>query len=140
VLLPQAACLDLEPDLTPVVLSGFLRVSSYYSPRERTLGTLRAFDLLTESEVRAETGQTRWRCQAVTKDRKNPNRIRIACRDEVEHKMVKRLIGAKLARGARALRDELYPIKVDNVNLLLLHNNVGLFGSKRRPVTCRGSH
>ncbi|KJZ68779.1 hypothetical protein HIM_11823 [Hirsutella minnesotensis 3608] len=66
--------------------------------------------------VRAELGQSGWRCRAVTKDRKNPNRIRIACRDEAEQQMMKRLVGAKLTRGARILRDELYPIKVDNVN------------------------
>jgi hypothetical protein len=40
-----------------------------------------------ESEVRAEQGQSNWRCRAVTKDPKNPSRIRIACRDEAEHQM-----------------------------------------------------
>ncbi|PNH41450.1 hypothetical protein VD0004_g5660 [Verticillium dahliae] len=30
--------------------------------------------------------------------------------------MVKRLVGAKLPRGARMLRDELYPVKVDYVS------------------------
>lgn len=78
-----------------------------------TAGAIRT---LCESEVRAEQGQTTWRCRAVTKDSKRPNRIRIACRDEAEHNMVKRLVEAKLTRGARILRDELYPVKVDHVN------------------------
>lgn len=80
---------------------------------------------LCESEVRAEQGQTTWRCRAVTKDSKRPNRIRIACRDEAEHKMVKRLVEPKLTRGARILRDELYPVKVDHVNRVAVLDEVG---------------
>ncbi|PNH37118.1 hypothetical protein VD0004_g9657 [Verticillium dahliae] len=70
---------------------------------------------LTEGEVRVDQSQSDWRCLAVTKDPKKP-RIRIACRNEEEHTMVKRLVGAKLPRGARMLRDELYPVKVDYVS------------------------
>src|SRR6201999_4482936 len=53
---------------------------------------------------------------AVTVDPKNINRIRIACRDEDEHQLVKKVAEAKIGAGARVLRDELYPIKVDSVN------------------------
>lgn len=49
-------------------------------------------------------------------DPKNTNRIRIACRDETEHQLVKEVAEAKIGAGARVLRDELYPIKVDSVN------------------------
>ncbi|KAM3550091.1 hypothetical protein ARSEF4850_008517, partial [Beauveria asiatica] len=69
-----------------------------------------------ETEARLKLERANWRCRAVTKDRKNPNRIRIACRDEVEHDLVKQLAHAKLPTGARVMRDELYPVKVDNVN------------------------
>lgn len=47
---------------------------------------------------------------------KNTHRIRIACRDEARHQLVKKVAKAKIGGGARVLRDELYPIKVDSVN------------------------
>ena len=71
-----------------------------------------------ETEVRTKVDQANWRCRAVTKDAKNANRIRIACRDETEQEMVKRVAESKIATGVRVLRDELYPIKVDSVNRL----------------------
>jgi hypothetical protein len=46
---------------------------------------------------------------------KNTNRIRIACRDEVEHQLVKKVAEAKIGAGVRVLRDELYTIEVDSV-------------------------
>ncbi|RKK65382.1 hypothetical protein BFJ68_g18659, partial [Fusarium oxysporum] len=46
----------------------------------------------------------------------NPHRVRITCRDENEHEIVKRAAETKLAPGARILRDDLYPIRVDNVS------------------------
>jgi hypothetical protein len=52
----------------------------------------------------------------VTKDPKNPHRVRITCRDESEHEIVKRVAETKLDQGARVLRDDLYPIRVDNVS------------------------
>lgn len=69
-----------------------------------------------ETEIRTMKNHLHWRCRAVTVDPKNTNRIRIACWDEVEHKLVKRVAEAKVGAGARVLRDELYPIKVDTVN------------------------
>ena len=69
-----------------------------------------------ETEIRTMEGRMHWRCRAVTMDPKNTNRIRIACRDEVEHQLVKKVAEAKIGPGARVLRDELYPIKVDSVN------------------------
>ncbi|KAF6525889.1 hypothetical protein HZS61_011684 [Fusarium oxysporum f. sp. conglutinans] len=76
-------------------------------------GTIRA---TVENEVRSELDNPTWRCRAVTKDPKNPHRIRITCRDESEHEIVKRVAEVKLAPGARILRDDLYPIRVDNVS------------------------
>jgi hypothetical protein len=60
--------------------------------------------------------QEHWRCRAVTVDPKNTNRIRIACRDEAEHQLVKKVAEAKIGAGARVLCNELYSIKVDSVN------------------------
>ena len=71
-----------------------------------------------ETELRTMEGHMHGRCRAVTVDPKNTNtnQIRIACRDEDEHLLVKKLAEAKIDAGARVLRDELYPIKVDSVN------------------------
>ena len=87
-----------------------------------TAGAIRA---LCEKEIRAEQNQTTWRCRAVTKDSKRPNRIRIACRDEQELQTVKRTLETNLTRGARILRDELYPVKVDHVNRLAVLDDLG---------------
>lgn len=69
-----------------------------------------------ELEIRTMEDHMHWRCRAVTVDPKNTNRIRIACRDEAEHQLVKKVAEAKIGAGARVLRDELYPIKVDSFN------------------------
>ena len=71
---------------------------------------------LIENEMRAPGDQPGWRCVAVTKDGRNANRLRIMGRDEEEVKKIKHIIEAKKAPGARVLRDQLYPVKVDNVN------------------------
>ncbi|KAH7394638.1 hypothetical protein BKA66DRAFT_598616 [Pyrenochaeta sp. MPI-SDFR-AT-0127] len=52
-----------------------------------------------EKEIRDTNEQTNWRCQAVTMDPRNPHRVRIACRDEDEHKAVKRVVEANLVRN-----------------------------------------
>ncbi|GKU05935.1 unnamed protein product [Fusarium langsethiae] len=76
-------------------------------------GTIRA---TVENQVRSELDNPTWRCRAVTKDPKNPHRVRVTCRDESEHETVKRVAETKLGQGTRVLRDDLYPIRVDNVN------------------------
>jgi hypothetical protein len=69
-----------------------------------------------ETEIRTMEDYMHWRCRAVTVDPKNTNGIRIACRDETEHRLAKEVAEAKIGAGARVLRDELYPIKVGSVN------------------------
>jgi hypothetical protein len=69
-----------------------------------------------ENQVRAKLDNPTWRCRVVTRDPKNPHRVRITCRDESELEIVKRIAETKLAPGARVLRDDLYPIKLDNVS------------------------
>jgi hypothetical protein len=71
---------------------------------------------LVENEMRAPGDQPKWRCVAVTRDRGNINRLRIVGRNEEEVKKIKDIIEAKKTPGARVLRDQLYPVKVDNVN------------------------
>lgn len=89
---------------------------------QTTAGAIRS---MAEEEIRAEQGQSNWRCRAVIKDPKKPNRVKIACRDEAEQNMVKRIVEAKLPQGARVLRDELYPVKVDHVNRTAVLNDSG---------------
>ena len=69
-----------------------------------------------ETEMRPPGDQAKWRCVAVTRDRGNINRLRIIGRNEEEVKKIKDIMEAKKAPGARVLRDQLYPVKVDNVN------------------------
>ncbi|KAJ6168143.1 hypothetical protein N7497_000986 [Penicillium chrysogenum] len=68
-----------------------------------------------ETEIRKMDDHAHWRCRAVTVSPRDTNRIRIACRDEAEHQLVKKVAEAKIGAGARVLRDELYPTKVDSV-------------------------
>jgi len=74
-------------------------------------GTVRA---AIEREIRAAEHHGNWRCRAVTVDQRNQNRVRIACRSEAEHQLVKSA-AEKIGTGTRVLRDDLYPIRVDNV-------------------------
>ncbi len=78
-----------------------------------------------EKEMRAMNGQDNWRCRAVTRDARNRNRVRIACRDESEQQMIRQAAETKIAASIRVLRDELYPVKVDNVNRLAVLDEHG---------------
>ena len=70
-----------------------------------------------EGKMRTWKEDSSWRCKAVTVDAKYEGRVKIVCRDEAEHNMVKKAVEtAHLADGVRVLRDELFPVKVDNVN------------------------
>jgi hypothetical protein len=48
------------------------------------------------------------------------NRVRIACRDEAEHQLVKRVAETRSAPGVRVLRDEFHTIKVENVKRIAI--------------------
>jgi hypothetical protein len=69
-----------------------------------------------EEEIRAVRGQENWRCVAVIKDARNLERIKVTCRNELELQWVKRATEKTAAKGVRVLRDQLYPVKVDNAN------------------------
>jgi hypothetical protein len=69
-----------------------------------------------KQEMRMSSDQPSWRYITVTKDRQNTNRLRVIGRNKKELKRIKAIIKAKKAPGTRMLRDQLYPVKVDNIN------------------------
>ncbi|KJZ69825.1 hypothetical protein HIM_10778 [Hirsutella minnesotensis 3608] len=69
-----------------------------------------------EGEMRAIDGQATWRCAAVVRDARVAERIKVICRDENELKAVKEAAQKTAIVGARVMRDQLYPVKVDNAN------------------------
>jgi hypothetical protein len=50
------------------------------------------------------------------KDVRNADRIKVICRDEAEMQLVKQTAQTTAIKGARVLRDQLFPIKVDRAN------------------------
>jgi len=80
---------------------------------ETQAGVIRA---AIEKEIRSDENMATWRCAAVTKDMRNGTRIRVACRSEEELQRVKEASEKTLVTGTRVLRDQLYPVKVDNAN------------------------
>jgi hypothetical protein len=69
-----------------------------------------------EKGMRAREGQEKWRCAAVVKDVRKADRVKLICRNEAEFKLVKEVAQKIIVPGARVLRDQLYPVKVDNAN------------------------
>jgi hypothetical protein len=68
-------------------------------------------------KVMRENEETKnWRCAAVVKDPKNTARIRVICRNEDEIQQVKEAAQKIEIPGIRTLRDQLYPVKIDNAN------------------------
>jgi hypothetical protein len=72
--------------------------------------------LVIEEKVRARDGRQSWRCAAVMKDARNADRIKVVCRDEAEMQLVREVAEKTVVKGARVLRDQLYPVKVDGAN------------------------
>ncbi|KJZ67957.1 hypothetical protein HIM_12656 [Hirsutella minnesotensis 3608] len=69
-----------------------------------------------ETEMRAMNGQKTWRCAAVVRESRNADRVKIVCRDEAELQMVKEAAQKTAVEGSRVMRDQLYPVRVDNAN------------------------
>lgn len=59
------------------------------------------------------------------KDAKNTARIRVTCRDEDELKRVKEVAERISAPRTRVLRDQLYPVRVDNANRIAVLDQNG---------------
>jgi hypothetical protein len=85
-----------------------------------------------EQEVRKSEDRKNWRCVAATKDPKNTARIRIAYRSEAELQLVKEAAQKSAATGARVLRDQLYPVKIDNANRSAILGQDGMAQQKKR--------
>ena len=69
-----------------------------------------------EKEMRLREGQEKWRYAALVKDARKEDRVKVICRNEAEFKLVKEVAQKIVVTGARVLRDQLYPVKVDNAN------------------------
>jgi hypothetical protein len=78
-----------------------------------------------EEEIRTTDGQANWRCAAVIKDSRNAERIRVACRDEAELRRVKEAAQKTAPSNSRVLRDQLYPVKVNNANRAAILDDEG---------------
>ena len=78
-----------------------------------------------ENGMRTTEGHESWRRAAVIKDPRNPARIRITCRNKTELQRVKEAAQKTLAPSVRVLRDQLYPVKVDNANRTAVLNQEG---------------
>jgi hypothetical protein len=75
--------------------------------------------------VQNTDGQEGWRCVTVIKDPKNPERIRVACRNEEGLIRVKEAVKKTSQPGTRILRDQIYPVKVDNTNRIAILDAAG---------------
>ncbi|KAJ0126075.1 hypothetical protein HZ326_30822, partial [Fusarium oxysporum f. sp. albedinis] len=69
-----------------------------------------------EEEMGSKEGQQSWRCAAVVRDVRNADRIKVICRDEAEMQLTKQTAEKTAIKGARVLRDQLFPVKVDGAN------------------------
>ena len=65
-----------------------------------------------EEEVQKQ--DEKLRVKAVIKNRRLPDRMRILCRNEKELKYVKSAAVAIATRGACVLKDQLYPVNINN--------------------------
>ena len=65
-----------------------------------------------EEEVQ-KGGDKAFKCRGVIRDGRAKQRLRILCRSEAELDIVKRAATATVVEGARILKDQLYPVKVN---------------------------
>jgi hypothetical protein len=78
-----------------------------------------------QNEMKAKDGQAAWKCAAVMKESRNSERVKIICRDENELKQVKEVAQKTAIAGARVMRDQLHPVKVDNANRTVVLDEKG---------------
>jgi hypothetical protein len=69
-----------------------------------------------EKAMRGSEETRNWRCAAMVKDPKNADRVKVICRHEDEIQQVKEAAQKMDIPGIRVLRDQLYPVKIDNAN------------------------
>ncbi|KJZ69719.1 hypothetical protein HIM_10888 [Hirsutella minnesotensis 3608] len=78
--------------------------------------SIRSIRQAIEEEMRAKNRQETWRCAAVVRESRNADRVKIICRDEAELQLVKEAAQKTAVDGSRVMRDQLYPVRVDNAN------------------------
>lgn len=87
--------------------------------KEKNAVTLAAIRQMLEKELGHK-------CRAVVKDPRGPERVRVICQDEKEVDQVKEAIQRGIqTQGTRVLRDQLFPVKVDNANRAQVLNSDG---------------
>uniref|UniRef100_A0A093V5P3 Uncharacterized protein n=1 Tax=Talaromyces marneffei PM1 TaxID=1077442 RepID=A0A093V5P3_TALMA len=69
-----------------------------------------------EKEMRGNKETENWRCAAMIKDPKTADRIKVVCRHEDEMQQIKEAAQKIEIPGIRILRNQLYPVKIDNAN------------------------
>lgn len=95
---------------------GFCTVDTSRVPDDHMGETTPAVLLKTiDQEIRASSDQPSWRCVVVTRDGRNANRVKVIGRIGEELERIKKVIDVRNAPGVR-VRDQLYPVKVDNIN------------------------
>ncbi|KJZ70127.1 hypothetical protein HIM_10497 [Hirsutella minnesotensis 3608] len=90
--------------------------TSRVSESNKTKAQIGSIRQAIETEMRAMNGQETWRCAAVVRESRNADRVKIVCRDEAELQMVKEAAQKTAVEGSRVMRDQLYPVRVDNAN------------------------
>ncbi|KJZ68060.1 hypothetical protein HIM_12549 [Hirsutella minnesotensis 3608] len=90
--------------------------TSHVSESNRNKAQIGQIRQAIEEEMRAKYGQETWRCAAVVRESRNADRFKIVCRDEAELQLVKEAAQKTAVDGSRVMRDQLYPVRVDNAN------------------------
>ncbi|XP_044718862.1 endonuclease-reverse transcriptase domain-containing protein [Hirsutella rhossiliensis] len=70
-------------------------------------------DLIRGLEAQVQESKEEFR---LVRESRNADRIKIVCRDEAELQLVKEAAQKTAVEGARIMRDQLYPVRVDNAN------------------------
>ena len=65
-----------------------------------------------EKEIRKK--EQWYKCMAITRDHRSQHRVRILCRNEKELDLVKEAANTTASKGTKILRDQLYPVKLNN--------------------------
>lgn len=68
-----------------------------------------------EKQIQMTVQDSKWGCVAVTKDPRNPDRVRVICRNETELEKVKQAAQGITKLGARVMREQMFPVKIDSV-------------------------
>ncbi|KAM4062510.1 reverse transcriptase [Hirsutella rhossiliensis] len=115
----QSIALSLPPGNTaePTANEFFCMIdTSRVEEQDRGRAQIGSIRQAIENEVRTKEGQVNWKCAAVVRNSRNTKQVKVICRDEIELQRIKEAAQKTAVTGARVMRDQLYPVKVDNVN------------------------